>query len=410
MPDFESSTLGKEDERRGNYLEIAVPATPSLQGILEEKIRKNGPLDFADYMACALYHPDLGYYAIEARQVGRDGDFFTSVSVGPLFGNLLARRFLREWQELGEPKRWRILECGAHDGTLAFDVLSALRELAPAAFAALEYVICEPLPRLRDLQAERLKDFSDQVRSIHELETLARNPLPGLVFGNELLDALPFHVVEWRKGKWNTCGVACGVDGKFCWEVGDGVASAQVVEALAPLGGNFADGYRTEVRTGVRDFLEPLTQCISTGLLLWLDYGFAQPEYYDPARSQGTMRTFSKHRAGEDPLSSPGEIDITAHVDFTAVAMAAKELGCVLRAFCRQGAWLTEIGAEWLRAQEGRPDRAKLREFQTLTHPSHLGGCFHVLELGWNLKERKLLAERDLHRLALFTCGGADSQ
>ncbi len=381
-----------------------------MQTILAEKTREKGALDFAEFMACALYHPELGYYARESRQVGRGGDFFTSVSVGPLFGNLLARRFLREWQELGAPGRWRILECGAHDGTLAADVLGAMRELDPAAFAGLEYAISEPLPRLRELQAEGLKEFGNKVVLIHEVELLASDPLPGVVFGNELLDALPFHVVEWRDGNWHSCRVDCTVEGNFFWRTEDGVSNAGVAQALAPLGGNFPNGYRTEVRTGFRDFLEPMTRCISTGLLLWLDYGFAQPEFYLPERHQGTMRTFSKHRAGEDPLRTPGEIDITAHVDFTAVAIAASGLGCQPRAFRNQGAWLTEIGSEWLLAQEGRPDRELMRQFQTLTHPAHLGGSFHVLELGWNLEGKKPLAETDSHRLALFTCGGPKSR
>lgn len=361
-------------------------------------------------MAVALYHPALGYYAREARQVGRSGDFFTSVSVGPLFGNLLARRFLQEWQELGAPGRWRILECGAHDGTLAADVLWAMRKLDPIAFAGLEYAISEPLPRLRELQAERLKDFGDKVMLIHEVELLASDPLPGVVFGNELLDALPFHIVEWHDGRWHSCRVDCGVEENFFWQIEESISHTELAESLALLGGNFLDGYQTEVRTGFRDFLEPFTRVISTGLLLWLDYGFAQPEYYLPERHQGTMRTFSKHRASEDPLMTPGEIDITAHVDFTAVAIAARGLGCEPRAFRNQGAWLTEIGAEWLLTQEGKADHKLLRQFQTLTHPAHLGGSFHVLELGWNQAVKKPLAERDSHRLALFTCGGPKSQ
>jgi len=410
MPDFDSSPLVRADEREKNYRKEAVPATPSLQGILADKIRAEGALDFAEFMAGALYHPQLGYYAREARQVGRGGDFFTSVSVGPLFGNLLARRFLQEWQELGAPGRWRILECGAHDGTLAADVMGAMRELDAVAFEGLEYAIAEPLPRLRELQAAGLRDFGNKVVLVNDVELLASDPLPGVVFGNELLDALPFHVVEWQGGRWHSCAVDCGAEGNFSWRIEEGVSNAEVAKALTPLGENFQDGYRTEVRTGFRDFLEPLTRCISTGLLLWLDYGFAQPEYYLPARHQGTMRTFSKHRAGEDPLSTPGEIDITAHVDFTAAAMAAIALGCEPRVFRNQGAWLTEIGSEWLLAQEGRPDRGLLRQFQTLTHPAHLGGSFHVLELGWNLEGKKPLAERDSHRLALFPCGGAKSR
>ena len=354
-------------------------------------------------MAAALYEPTLGYYAREPRQVGRGGDFFTSVSVGPLFGELLARRFLREWRESGSPEKWRILECGAHDGTLAADILATISRLDSQAFAALEYAIPEPLPRLRTAQRETLRRFQGKTRFLADASELHPDPLPGVAFGNELLDALPFHVVEWQNGGWRECTVALGPDGDFTWQTEREITCPALLDALAPLGNAFPENYRTEVRTNFRDLLEPLTRCLSSGLLLWPDYGFARPEYYHPDRKSGTLRTFSKHRAAENPLATPGEIDITAHVDFTAVAEAAIRLGCQPAAFSSQGSWLTGQARDWLLAQEGKPDAAALRQFQTLTHPAHLGGSFHVLELSWNQAAREL-SPADGHRLALRAC------
>ncbi|MEO8615472.1 MAG: SAM-dependent methyltransferase [Luteolibacter sp.] len=404
MPDPDSTPLREAVTRRQEYPIKATPATPSLRRILATKIATEGPIRFTDFMAVALYHPELGYYARETRQVGRGGDFFTSVSVGPLFGNLLARRFLSEWQELGSPARWRIIECGAHDGTLAADVLDALQQLNAVAFAAVEYAICEPLPRLRSAQRATLQPFSGKVVLIDELGSLAAFPLPGIVFGNELLDALPFHLLEWCSGRWHECRVGCDSEGGFFWNTDNPVVDPLLIEAVDVLGENFPEGYRTEVRTNIRSFLEPLTRCISTGLLLWPDYGFARPDYYLPERHRGTLRTFSSHRAAEDPLATPGEIDITAHVDFTAVAESAIALGCQVRAFRNQGAWLTEIGREWLLSLEGRPQVDLLRQFQTLTHPAHLGGSFHILELAWKNPSAPALPATDLHRLALHAC------
>ena len=146
---------------------------------------------------------------------------------------------------------------------------------------------------------------------------------------------------------------------------------------------------------------KPLTRGLSAGFLLWLDYGFARPEYYSPDRKSGTLRTFSNHRAAENPLATPGEIDITAHVDFTAVAEAAIVLGCQPLGFQNQGAWLTGVGREWLLAQEGTADRSALRQFQTLTHPAHLGGCFHVLELAWNPPAAPATPPETWHRLGI---------
>jgi SAM-dependent MidA family methyltransferase len=346
------------------------------------------------------YEPSLGYYARETRQVGRSGDFFTSVSVGPLFGELLARRFLREWKRLGSPTRWTIIECGAHDGTLAKDILGTISRLNTQAFRALEYVIPEPLPLLQAAQRQTLAEFSRETRFIRNVGGRFADPLPGIAFGNELLDALPFHVVERREDAWLECRVAADSNGEFIWETDHLITQPKLRDAVALLGNHFPNGYRTEVRTHFRDFLEPLTRCLTSGLLLWSDYGFARPEYYHPDRKSGTLRTFSNHRAAENPLASPGEIDITAHVDFTAVAEASIALGAIPTTFVSQGKWLTEQAHDWLLAQEGNPDFPALRQFQTLTHPAHLGGCFHVIELAWNQPSANF-SENDRHRLAL---------
>ncbi len=357
-------------------------------------------------MASVLYDPTQGYYARGVRQVGRGGDFFTSVSVGPLFGALLARRFLSEWRRLGSPLRWRVIECGAHDATLAADVLTTLRALAPVAYSALEYVIPEPLPSLRAAQWKTLTSFTEKTRIISSAAELAGDPLPGIVFGNELLDALPFHVVCWKSGCWRECRVAADGNGGFAWQESKVPAEGDLVEALVLLGDGFPEGYRTEVRTGYQAFLEPLVKGLTSGLLLWLDYGFARPEFYHPDRMAGTLRTFSKHRAAEDPFDAPGEIDITAHVDFTAVAEAGMALGCLPLLFRNQGSWLTEIGREWLLSLEGNPDLEILRQFHTLTHPGHLGGAFQVLELSWNHPAAEISA-LERHRLALRACSAS---
>ena len=368
---------------RRAYPHGAPCATPSLTGILGERIERLGPMRFSDFMTAALYEPDCGYYARKTHQIGRSGDFFTSVSVGPLFGEILARRMLREWLQSGSPSRWRIIECGAHDGTLAGDVLGALSPLDNKAFAALEYVICEPLPRLQAAQCAILSRYPERVRWVANPLELSADPLPGIAFGNELLDALPFHVVEWHDGSWLECRVALAPAGGFAWQT-TAIDDPQLLAALAPLGGPFPDGYRTEVRTCYHAFLQPLALALPAGLMLWIDYGFARPDYYHPDRTEGTLRTFANHRAGVNPLENPGASDITAHVDFTAVAEAALALGGRPTEFRNQAAWLTATARNWLLEQDGNPQPAFARQFQTLTHPAHLGACFHILELAWN--------------------------
>ena len=385
-------------------------ATPALHDLLRHRIAADGPLGFPEFMAVALYHPEWGYYSRSTRQVGRGGDFFTSVSVGPLFGELLARRFLDWWHAAGSPARWRLIESGAHDGTLAADILSALQRLERPAFTAVEYAIPEPLPLLRAAQQEQLRPFAGQVRAVADPAELAAEPLPGIAFGNEILDALPFNVVEWRQGRWHACNVGCDPGGGFCWVLGELPAEPALTAALAALGPDFPDGYRTEIRTNHAAFIRPLLAALASGRLLWFDYGFAKPDYYHPARTTGTLRTFSRHRAADDPLQQPGEIDITAQVDFTAVAETCLALGCQLVAFRTQAAWLTDVARPWLLAMEGHPDARLLRQFQTLTHPAHLGTRFQVLELAWNEPQAPPATAADHHRLALPPAGVTKAQ
>lgn len=325
-------------------------------------------------MAAALYDPVDGYYARPAGQVGRGGDFYTSVSTGSLFGRLLARHITAWHREAGSPDRWRIVECGANDGSLAADLLSALGNPP-----GLEYTIVEPLPLLATAQSERLP----VARIVDSPEDLAADPLPSYVLGNEVIDALPFNIIESDGQDWRLEGVTLSADDRFVW-TDLGKAPPELVAGL-PLR---PAGYRTEVRDNLAAFLTPLAATMTGGRMLWLDYGFEHDDYYHESRTTGTLRTFSRHRAAEDPLESPGEIDITAHVDFTDLSAAlARAGGSVLR-FEPQGRFLTEVARPWLLELEGRTDEATrkdLRAFQTLTHPGHLGSKFHVIEAAFEV-------------------------
>lgn len=343
----------------------------------------------------ALYHPELGYYAKSGGQVGRGGDFYTSVSVGPLFGKLLARRFAAGWEEDGRPGKWRILEIGAHDGKLAQDILSELREFRPDAWSSLEYAIAEPLPRLREMQGERLAGLVSSLRIVAEVSGLAGNPLPGFAFGNEILDALPFHLVEMGSGVWHELHV-CASSGKLSMERREIAPGSALALRLRGLGCDFPENYRTEIRTNFHSFLSGLAATLSGGTMLFADYGFAAPEYYDRSRTAGTLRTYSRHKAAEDPLESPGEKDITAHVDFTDLANAAKSLGYLPKVFSTQGSYLTRLATPMIMAG-GLGDPKSIAQFRSLTHPAHLGASFHAIEL----QKDGSIPPETRHRLAL---------
>jgi SAM-dependent MidA family methyltransferase len=373
MPDFRSPPPQPAETLPNLYPTSVAPATPALLRLISEKIASSGPISFPDYMSLALYHPDYGYYAKDLGQVGREGDFFTSVSVGPLFGRILAHRFVAWWNKNSCPSPWRIIEAGAHDGTLAADILNEISVISPAAFSSLEYAIPEPLPRLQTAQRQKLAKW-ENVRFINSAGDLAGNPLPGIAFGNEVLDALPFEIIGRSEGAWYEYLVAR-----------DGEKFTLIKGSPYPYGpeGDFPDGYLTEIRRNYGDFFRPFLNALHYGILLWFDYGYDHEAYYHPARITGTLRTFSKHRAGEDPFNDPGNEDLTAHVDFTAAADAATALGCKINSIRSQSSWLTDAARDLLLSMEGRPDPTLLRQFQSLTHPGQLGSRFHVLEAWW---------------------------
>ena len=184
-------------------------------------------------------NPELGYYARGTRQVGRGGDFFTSVSVGPLFGELLARRFLREWREAGRPGPLADHRMRRPRRHARRRCARGARSWIPRAFDALEYAIPEPLPALRRRSAKRSADFEERVRFLTDPAELAADPLPGIAFGNEVLDALPFHLVEWRGGRWLECRVATRRRTADSPGKPDEIHDPLLLAALAPLGDGF---------------------------------------------------------------------------------------------------------------------------------------------------------------------------
>jgi len=394
MPDADTQPQPDDRSRPQDYPNPAQSATPSLRESILAEISRNGPLSFPAYLELVLYDPTHGYYARTDSQVGRAGDFYTSVSVGPLFGQLLARRFLKWWEENARPAPWRVLEIGAHDGKLAADVLTTLREIAPEAWKALEYAIPEPLPRLRDAQRERLLPLVGWLNITASLRELSENPLPGIAFGNEILDALPFHIVKFASGLWHELHV--GLESENSLSLITVSPHASLTEKLAALGTEFPEEYQTELRTNFPAFLRSVTSCLKDGLVLFIDYGFAAPEYYDTHRSSGTLRTFSKHRAAEDPLDRPGEIDITAHVDFTDLAHAGQILGYRPTAFSNQGGYLTHLAKDLI-LSGSFDDPKTIAQFQSLTHPAHLGAKFHAIEF----EENHATPDHIKHRLAL---------
>lgn len=364
--------------------------TPLLK-IVFQRITKSPDMaiSFAEYMDLALYHKDFGYYSGPAmRQIGRKGDFFTSVSVGETFGFLLAHRILGEiGGRFDHRKPIFVIEQGAHDGQLALDVMRGWTEISsgtPVEEVDLRYRIIEPREAHRDSLRERFSSegLADRIEVVESAE--AATVEQGVFLCNELLDAFPVEMLTFIEGRWlEKVVVVDEAQGTLCW--GTRELSGPLESFAHKLGTDFAAGYETEVCPAIDDWMPGIAQLFSESGLWWvLDYGYEAADYYSPGRTSGTFRCYRKHEATEDPFELPGEIDITAHVNFSHLETAGEVNGLMMRQFTDQHHFLIHAAKPWLLSIEGQaPDSvtaARLRQFQTLMHPGIMGQQFKVME------------------------------
>jgi SAM-dependent MidA family methyltransferase len=357
-------------------------APNELRRLIREAIAgAGGAIPFARFMELALYAPGLGYYERGRQAVGKRGDFYTSVSVGPLFGELVAFQFANWLAGLDGPVQ--IAEAGAHDGKLAADILPWLKRFQPALFDRLEYVIAEPSPARREWQATRLASVAGKVRWT---DGFAPDSLRGIIFTNELIDAMPVHRLGWDAAKraWFEWGVAAAADG-FAWCRREHPPAPDLLALLpglpAELQAVLPDGFSTEVSPAATAWWRHAAAALSEGWLVTADYGLLADEFFLPQRSAGTLRGYYQHRFADDLLARPGEQDLTAQVNFSALRQAGENAGLHTEAFVSQRQWLTQImGRTGQHPGDFAPwDSARVRQFQTLTHPEHLGRAFSVL-------------------------------
>ncbi len=358
-------------------------------GIRDEIASAGGILPFARFMELALYAPGLGYYEREEPIVGRAGDFYTSVSVGPLLGEMIGFQ-IAIWLEALPAGPLHLIEAGAHTGQLSLDVLGHLRSHHPDLAERVHLCIVEPSLRRQGWQRHTLRDWSGTVSWFTTLEALRQTHprLNGVLYSNELLDAFPVHPVAWNRGlgSWGEQGVGWE-DDRFVWKPLPTPCSP-ILEVLGRLQGLPAelldllpDGFRVELAPAASNWWREAADCIHRGWLVTLDYGLFDPEFLMPHRSAGTLRTYRQHRPGSDPLEQPGLQDITAHIHWDDVRSAGEQSGLVTETLTSQRQWLGGILAATLKAGDRFPewDGPRVRQFQTLTHPEHLGQAFRVL-------------------------------
>lgn len=361
----------------------------SLTELIRDHIRSQGPVTFAWFMEQALYHPEFGYYCSARKRIGRAGDYYTNVSVGKAYGEILAGQLDEMWEILGRPKPFSIVEQGAEDGQLAADILGTLRTRYDKLFQSAFYRIVEPIVQKREEQRARLESLA-KVSWVDDLSKL--EPTVGAFFSNELLDAFPVHLVEYMEGEWRELLVQ-NADGGFEF-LRSRDLRPELKQALR--GVQVPPPYRTEVNLAARQWIQAVAEKLSRGFLLIVDYGYPRAEYYSPERSEGTLTCYSVHRKSYNPLARPGEIDITAHVDFTAVAETARTAGLRVAGFTDQHHFMVGAAESRLLQLERQmavsvqfPSQANfLGSYRTLMHPSNLGLTFKFLLLARNVEGR----------------------
>jgi SAM-dependent MidA family methyltransferase len=370
----------------------------ALNDLIREHIRANGPVTFAWFMEQALYHPRFGYYASGRCRIGRRGDYFTNVSVGPLFGRLLAAQFVEIWSKLGKPDDFTIVEQGAHHGEFAADLLESIRDNSPDFFSPLQYRVVEPFGILRDRQAQRLAEFGDKIKWCDSVDALEL--FVGVHFSNELLDAMPVHLIVSTPDGWQEKFVSVE-DDRFVFveqPIVDPALKTQVkkVEAASrrlweetrqdaayTLPGQPA-GYVTEVNLATLSWIDALSAKLARGYLLAFDYGYSREEFYAADRTGGTLQIRAQHHLLNSPFDAIGDSDISAHVEWTSVAERAETSGLRVAGFTDQYHFLTGLISESPELSENMDPKRK-RALQTLIHPEMLGRRFQVLALAQNV-------------------------
>ncbi|OUL24964.1 class I SAM-dependent methyltransferase [Nostoc sp. 106C] len=389
-------------------------SNPALCAAIASVIATNPQqrITFAEFMDMVLYHPEHGYYSSNAVKLGFEGgDFFTSVHLGHDFGELLAEQFLQMWEILGRTETFCLVEMGAGQGLLASHILKYCQQQYPDFYAVLEYLIVEKSPSLRQEQQQRLQDFS--VRWCN-LEEIPLNSITGCFFSNELVDALPVHQFILEAGKlreiYVTPSKEQGIKGETdsslaatmssFVEVTGELSTPRLAEYLDLVGIDFAqsgytDGYRSEINLAALDWLSIVADRLQCGYVLTIDYGYPASRYYNPRRSQGTLKCYYHHRHHDNPYINIGQQDITAHVDFTALERWGDRCGLDKVGFTQQGLFLMALGlgsriAALSYQEQSISQLLQRREsLHELLNPLGLGG-FGVLVQSKGLNEKQL--------------------
>lgn len=361
-----------------------------LQSYIVNKIHESrGWIPFSHFMELALYTPGLGYYSANNAKFGFKGDFVTAPEISTLFGRTLARQAIQLFRQLGQTN---ILEFGAGSGKLAFDLLTELEQFdqLPMQYLILE-ISAELQQRQRSLFETHAPQLLDRITWLTELP----EQFSGLIIANEVLDAMPTHLIVWKKDELFERGVSVDQQA-FTWSDkplinNELLAIASQLSTLIDRNEVNFVSYLSEISLANRYFIHSLSKILQSGLILLIDYGFGQREYYHPQRSMGTVMCHYRHYAHDDPFYLPGLQDITSHVDFSAIAQIASENSLQLVGYTNQAHFLINCGITELLSNVPASDTLRYlplaNQLQRLVSPAEMGELFKVIALGKQLNE-----------------------
>jgi len=372
---------------------------PELVDKLVTRIKRDGPLSFADFMEAALYDPEFGYYMTPSPRIGREGDYYTSLDVHPIFAELIGRQVAQAAEIIVSSGDFTIVEMGAGKGLLARHLLDSYRRNNPAFLSRIRYILVERSPAMVAAQQEHLRPLMDEGLSITwapDLSTFPAASVTGAILSNELVDAFPVHRVVMRPlglreiyVGWADDSGTVGVggaplagppptqNGRFI-EIEAPPFSAALETYFERIGVVLEAGQRAEVNLPALDWIRQVGTTLRRGLVLTIDYGHTAADLYAPSRKTGTLLCYHRHRVSETPYLRIGLQDMTAHVDFTSLALAGREAGLEVTGFTNQLHFLMGLGIE--SAFEGiDPESPESVAMRNLLKPDGMGTTFKVL-------------------------------
>jgi len=358
-----------------------------IQKIIDE-ISLCGPLTFARFMELALYDEKQGYYMTQPveqdqssrERIGWDGDFYTAPELSPILAKTLVRQVIDIDAQIGHPRTFTIIEMGGGNGTFAADFLQHCQAIAPDFLNRLRYFLVERSPYLQSLQESRIQQAmgswtESRVTCVTSVEQLDADSVMGVMFSNELVDAFPVHRVRFHKQRLQEVFVDYA-EGRFMERLGP-LSSPKIQEYVHRHGIDLQEGQTSELHLAAEQWMTQVARVLQQGVIITIDYGHTGSDYYGADRSDGTLLCYYQHAVSKNPYTRVGEQDMTAHVNFSALAKAGKECGLLPVGFTTLANWLMGLGVEAM-VHDQDPESPEIQALSLLLRPHGMGTTFKV--------------------------------